>query len=518
MAEFSLADALAVSQSDTGDREQIEYIKLDLLQSDERNFYSLDGIEELARNIETVGLQQPIRVRKDPDNPGHYIVVSGHRRKAALQLLEQEGNSPWLALGVPCIVERSQGSDALEELRLIYANNDTRKMSPADISKQAQKVERLLYRLKEEGHEFPGKMREHVAQVCKVNATKLARLKVIKDGLVCKEAVKAFDKGTLSEDAAYELAKATPEAQHLLWATTNGGKYAAAHGIKARREGLDKISKAKAVPELCGSGSCSNIDGRTQERMTTGPYDTECEDCCIKCSKLTKCPHACPHLADQIKEKKQADKEAKAKEREKRAAKDKPTVDKIRALWQRAGEARKQAGMTPEQWLELTGKGYLLKYNNAEQEINRMLKRESDADKFKPETSLPEGYPNLYYIEHLIALADRLGCSLDYLLCRTDEPVPAAPAVCDPARAVERPMWYPGEQRPKDSGIYLCKVDVDGAIIVCNLEWDRFDVMWRHPSDFSEAPYPVIGWYPIPQKEDPDEGDGEDEEDTDFEV
>ena len=44
--------------------ERIEYIPLDALVGDERNFYALSDIDALAANIELIGLQQPIRVRE----------------------------------------------------------------------------------------------------------------------------------------------------------------------------------------------------------------------------------------------------------------------------------------------------------------------------------------------------------------------------------------------------------------------------------------------------------------------
>ena len=81
--KFDMSEFLrpaAVPESDTG-REQIVYLPLDQLRADENNFYSLDGIDELAANIELIGLQQPIRVRKDGDG---YIIVSGQRRAADL--------------------------------------------------------------------------------------------------------------------------------------------------------------------------------------------------------------------------------------------------------------------------------------------------------------------------------------------------------------------------------------------------------------------------------------------------
>ena len=68
---FDLAAVLgSVSNLDTGattDREQIEYIDIDLIDADDRNFYELPGIEDLAANIQLVGLQQPLRVRDGAD-------------------------------------------------------------------------------------------------------------------------------------------------------------------------------------------------------------------------------------------------------------------------------------------------------------------------------------------------------------------------------------------------------------------------------------------------------------------
>ena len=73
-----------VAKLDTS-REAIEYISLDKLEADPGNFYRLTGLEDLAANIELCGLQQPVRVR--PTEGGRYMIVSGHRRRAALALL-----------------------------------------------------------------------------------------------------------------------------------------------------------------------------------------------------------------------------------------------------------------------------------------------------------------------------------------------------------------------------------------------------------------------------------------------
>ena len=142
-------------------------IQLDQIDPDPNNFYSLEGLDDLAANIELIGLQQPLRVRPGSE-PGRYTIVSGHRRRAAIMMI-RDGGSGQFDGGVPCIVDRGEASKALQELRLIYANSATRVMSAAEISKQAERVTQLLYELKEQGVEFPGRMRDHVAEACQVS-------------------------------------------------------------------------------------------------------------------------------------------------------------------------------------------------------------------------------------------------------------------------------------------------------------------------------------------------------------
>lgn len=116
---------------------------------------------------------------------------------------------------VPCIVQ-IYTSPAMAELQLIMANSTTRDLTNAEISRQAARVEILLYQLKEEGQEFPGRMRDQVAKACKVSAPKLARLKVIREKLKATELVYLFEKDKLSEQAAYALARLPEDLQQRI--------------------------------------------------------------------------------------------------------------------------------------------------------------------------------------------------------------------------------------------------------------------------------------------------------------
>ena len=198
--KFNVMDVLGeqlagVADLNTSGPEQIEYIDIGLLDGDERNFYQLTDIDELADNIQMCGLQQPIRVRAGEG--GRFTIVSGHRRRAALAQLVEKGLGQFRR--VPCIRETDDASPALQELRLIFANSSTRKLTSAEIGEQAERVEALLYQLKEDGFEFPeGRMRDVVAAACNTHGSKLARIKVIREHLL-SNLRPAWDGGKMPE-------------------------------------------------------------------------------------------------------------------------------------------------------------------------------------------------------------------------------------------------------------------------------------------------------------------------------
>lgn len=289
-------------------RDEIEYIDLALIDDDPRNFYQLSGLDELAANIELLGLQQPIRVRTNPEDPTHVIIVSGHRRCSAIRNLAKEEPERWKQ--VPCIREQNTESPALQELRLIYANSDTRKISDADLSKQAARVEMLLYQLKEEGYDFPGRMRDHVAKACQVSKSKLSRLKVISEGL--SEVWKlSWEKNKLPEQAAYALARMPDEFQRRMFKACSGSL----KGNSAERI-YQKYSEGWRweATITCPSGkTCSHADAALHHDMEN--YNM-CggNTCCLTCEQFTRnyspCERACSKAKSQRKEE-NADKKAK---------------------------------------------------------------------------------------------------------------------------------------------------------------------------------------------------------------
>jgi len=437
---FNLADVLSdVSKLDTN-REQIEYIKLDLIDADPNNFYQLSGVEDLAANIQLCGLQQPIRLRKHPTETGRYMIVSGHRRREAVLLLAKDDPDKWEE--VPCIIEADEVPAALQQLRLIYANANTRKMSDAELSEQAVQVEKLLYQLKEEGYEFPGRMRDHVAKAVNASKTKLARLKVIRDKLAAVWQPSWKD-GTLTENTAYELSKLPKSYQSVLFEekSRTGAKLQNLYGDDVNKFGERSAAIVKQVCATFG-GDCENYENKMRKAAVADRWCWfHCDNkCCRDCSELLRCQRACPRLKETIEQRK-ADAKAVAKSAaEAKAEKDRPIVEKISALWQRFGLAREMSFKELEDCKQAMGI-YFFPYD-----YSKAMELECGEAKIAPNMKLPYGSGcYLPEIQRLIALADLFDCSLDYLLCRTDirEMAQPAPEVPDPGT-----IWHPISEEP----------------------------------------------------------------------
>ena len=486
MGEFAKTLAQPVSESGTG-REQIEYIDVDLLDSDPGNFYELSDLDGLADNIATIGLQQPIRVR-DGEN-GHAVIVSGHRRVAAIRKLVEDGRTDLRE--VPCIREKGDASPALRELRLIYANSSTRQ---------------------EEGFDFPGRMRDHVAEACKISKSKLARLDVIRKGLA-PDIRKAYWDGpqskSLSEDAAYTLARLPVDVQRQVVDAYRGQaqgdsglNYLYASTVEAVTKAVNRIIVGKVK---CPDGAaCSHKDAQVahaiKAKVKSRWSDCGCEyGCCAKCSSLQSCKDVCPNLIGKQKELKAAAKAERQREAAEKEARQRPDIERVGAIWQRFGTLRERAGLTPKQYFEKID----CPYSGL---IERAESLEAGREKIEPNEGLPFGYNvSLSGVNRWVAAADALGCSVDYLMLRTNEPrmadeVAAVPRVCASQMALA--AWMPGGTTPAEPCDVVAEFDLsgDGELTSRSLcRWDGETFRFGKSRDKIEVR--VVRWLALPEVE-----------------
>ena len=494
MGTFNLADVLAGAgvNIDTGKREQIEYISIDRIAPDPDNFYELSGIEDLAENISLLGLQQPIRVRPMPGDDSKVNIISGHRRYTALKMLiEQDGRDD--LRDVPCIVERGEENPKLTQLKLIYANASTRVMSSAEQAKQTELVEKLLYELKEDGMEFPGRMRDHVAQACQISTGKLARLKVIREKLI-PQFMRLWEQNSLRESVAYTLARLSKERQRMIFiAQTNDYKneFRCTDGwvenIARQMDDIKQTCKSLAC-SVCHTTSCDHMYTRLDHAAGLGQYEgMYCPGCCISCFKLADCKYSCEHAADAknvLRDKRRADKRA---EEEAKRVKDQPEKDLLALAYSRVGQLRKERNISAEDFVTAS-----LGWRYAK-DIDRLPKLEDGSS-----VSLNDRMPGSIWAreaKQLIETADLLGCSIDYMLGRD---VPNS----DAGRAQENVPnlgtgWRTGTPDEAGKYIVLARYHQEESYAPEKYEWTG--KMWL---DYGEPVEPlgilVDYWMPIP--------------------
>lgn len=516
MGDFAKTLAQPVSDSDTA-REQIEYIDVDLLDSDPGNFYRLNDLEGLADNIAVIGLQQPVRVRAGEN--GHVVIVSGHRRTAAIRKLVAEGREDLRQ--VPCIRETAGGSPALRELRLIYANSSTRSMSSAEISQQAEKVQELLYRLKEEGYEFPGRMRDHVAEACKISRSKLARLGAIRRNLSPDIRKCYWDSGKpevcLSENAAYELSGLPVELQRQVVDSyrgqqRNGGDAGLRWLYAGTVESIAKSVKALEIkPKKCPEGGeCGHRERQVSHLIHTMTRDRfsicgcETAGCCARCSSVRSCKAVCQAMLPKQREAKAAEKEEKRRIEADTAARQRPQIERIDAVWERFADLRRKVRLTPKAYLKAIDCPYSVLEH-------RMKDLEAGTEKLTPETELPFGYHcHLSDVDRWRAAADALGCTVDYLMMRTDDPrsadeIAAAQQLC--AGQAVLAAWMPGALTPPAPCEVVADVDVGGGgpAMRCFLRWRSG--AWRYRDLDAEVDSAVVRWLALPKVEEDERDD-----------
>lgn len=491
LGELTRALAGDVPESGTEGREQIEYIDIGLIDSDPGNFYELRDIPDLAGDIETVGLQQPLLVR--PGEDGHVVLISGHRRRAALQLLVDEGKKQFRQ--VPCI-RKTGGNPLVYEMQLIFANCHTRVLTNAEIAKQALRIEEIFYQLKEQGYEFPGRMVGHVAKACNIKRAKLGRLKKIEAHLApCYKSL--WDAGGLPEDTADALAGLPQEVQERIKRVCPK-KVPTARNIRSMGERLEsKQCDYFTVDFRCPDGcACTHQDKFFRHDLIRDSWWAPCSGgkCCLKCNSggahdPNSYDAACSEMCAKAREVYEKAKAKKKDSEERKAAKARSkAVKKAMADAARIVRAADAAGLGDDTKLEsvyssLTKVGVLRKLSQGD---------------------IPEGMNNYglseiipYRTKDLTSMAQTLHCSTDYLLGLTDQ---LRPADAQPGQMVLA-AWMPGGLTPPEECEVVADVDPGdgGKPVRCFLRW--LGGAWMFKNLDKRIGMTVIRWLRLPEVE-----------------
>lgn len=268
-----------------------QQIPLSQIETNDRNFYNVEDVTELAESIGLIGLKQPLVVLEVDDS--HYRLIAGHRRYKALTELGRES--------APCVVQRNL-TETQEQLALI--------LTYLEKAEQAKRLKELFIKRREEGAELPGRIRDMVAEAMQESASNIARMEAIDKHLV-GEWKRALKKGHINASTAYELSKLDKAAQKKLKEALSDYTAPTAKVIKAAGEIVKDYPFAPLVcPELSNS-PCT----RYKERAAMVAAGT-CPGCCHECDHTEGCPALCGvcknRIADELRQ-------SECKESERRA-------------------------------------------------------------------------------------------------------------------------------------------------------------------------------------------------------
>lgn len=200
--KLAVAEILSASVSNLNTSSmQIVEIPLDKLLDNEGNFFKVEDVQELADDIEMRGLENPLTVCEAGD--GNYRIVAGHRRRKAL---EQIGKP-----SAPCIIKSYADADS-EEVALIQSNLTARELTYYEKMLAVVRLEEALRRMKENGVELHGRLRDHLAEKSGESASAVHRMTFIYKHL-SPELMEGLRQEKINESIAYELASSSKAVQ-----------------------------------------------------------------------------------------------------------------------------------------------------------------------------------------------------------------------------------------------------------------------------------------------------------------
>lgn len=241
-------------------------INIDQLYSNDKNFYSIPDIEQLAQDILAVGLLENLTVVHDPCNRGEYRIIAGERRWRALTLLVEKGYEEF---SVASCQIKTPAEEHEEMIQLIIANT-YRNKTVADILEEQKTLEETLKYMKENGltlHGYKldsGRLRDVIANMMQVSSTKIGQIESINKKLI-PEFTEELKEGRLTFSAAYEISKMSEDIQEdmLEHHREKGLTY------KDVKEYAEEQKKAEEEEQIDGQLSIEDVNAGACQNLTS---------------------------------------------------------------------------------------------------------------------------------------------------------------------------------------------------------------------------------------------------------
>lgn len=212
---------------------RVENIDAEKIVPNEKNFYSIEGIEEMANSLAVSDHMAPLEVTANGD--GTYRLISGERRLSATLCRIRRGEIDKAEL--PCHVlpafeaKGALSAEQVEMLSIIFANNYRQKtvLDQLNEVQQLEPIARAIYQeAKEKGEladangvnmKFRTFFAEHILSISKSALQRLQTLSQLTD-----EAKNAFEEGLIGKSVAVEIATLDQELQNSFVASIRAGR------------------------------------------------------------------------------------------------------------------------------------------------------------------------------------------------------------------------------------------------------------------------------------------------------
>ncbi|RDY30170.1 ParB/RepB/Spo0J family partition protein [Lachnotalea glycerini] len=222
---LNLMNSISKASIETNVDEYTEILlDLDDIVPSKENFYSQENIEELASAIEAAELQQPLVLGRVN---GKYRLISGHRRRLALLKLVESGKEQFKK--VQC--RYKDMTETFLQFSLLVGNAYTRELNDYEKVEQTKQLREVIMKLKQEGIEIKGEIRNYIAGIMNESPTKIAQIDVI-NKKATEEVKEQFKEGNLNFTATYEASKLGKEEQKELAEKAAAGEDIKANEIK----------------------------------------------------------------------------------------------------------------------------------------------------------------------------------------------------------------------------------------------------------------------------------------------
>lgn len=187
-----------VADTRTDDIKQIDVAEL---HESEDNFFVVENIEQFAYTIlGQGGVKDNLIVR--PLETGGYEIISGHRRKAAVDYLIEKGEN--ISHYLPCLVQ-NYASEEDKMIDLILMNVSSRQLSDAEMFQCYEQLNNILSTQKKKGEYF-GRIRDDIAAKLGVSPAQVGKMQNIEKNAT-KKVKEAVSKGEVSINTADKIAK-----------------------------------------------------------------------------------------------------------------------------------------------------------------------------------------------------------------------------------------------------------------------------------------------------------------------